>query len=78
MNLSTNAAEDHNHSYQKEDRNKDGLRTKWIDQPIFIKGVITNLKEKWIHGYQNMTVMSSKIKIVEPAFHRIPTPRKPV
>ena len=27
MNLSANAAEEHNHSYQKEDRNKDGSRT---------------------------------------------------
>ena len=64
MNLSANATEDHNHSYQKEDRNKDGPRAEWIDQPTFIKEIITSLKEKWIHGYQNRTLMSNRIKII--------------
>ena len=48
----------------EEDRKKDGSRAGWIDQPTFIKRIITSLKEKWIHGYQNRTVMSNKIKIV--------------
>ena len=39
-------------------------KIEWIDQPTFIKEIITSLKEKWIHGYQNMTVMSNRIKIV--------------
>ena len=63
MNLSENATQDHNHSYQKKGRNKDGSRAEWIDQPTFIKGIITCLKKKWIHGYQNMTVMSNRTKI---------------
>ena len=39
-------------------------RTGWIDQPTFIKGIITRLNEKWVHRCHNMTVMSSRAKIV--------------
>ena len=63
MNLSANAAEDYNRSHQNKGRNKDGSRTKWKAQPTFIKGTITSLKEKWFHGYHNMTVMNNSIKI---------------
>ena len=52
MNLSANAAKDHNDSYQKEDRKIDGLRRQWIDQPTFIKRIIASLKEKWIQENQ--------------------------
>ena len=52
MNLSANAAKDHNDSYQEEDRKIDGLRRQWIDQPTFIKRIIASLKEKWIQENQ--------------------------
>ena len=41
MNLSANATEDHSHSYQKEDRNRNGSRSERKHQPMFIKGIIT-------------------------------------
>ena len=63
-NLSVNAAEDHNHSYQKEDRNENGSRTERIDQSTSIKVIITRLKEKWVSRYQNMAVMSNRINVV--------------
>ena len=56
--------EDQNLSFQKEDKNQNGSRTEWIDQLTFIKGIINRLKEKSIDGYQNMRVMSNRIKIV--------------
>ena len=55
---------DQNLSFQKEDRKQNGSRTEWIDQLTFIKGIINRLKEKSIDGYQNMRVMSNRIKIV--------------
>ena len=55
---------DQNRSFQKEDRNQNGSRTEWIDQLTFIKGIINRLNEKSIDGYQNMRVMSNRIKIV--------------
>ena len=39
-------------------------RTKKIDKSTFTKGIITRLNEKWVHRYQNKTVMSNRTKIV--------------
>ena len=78
VNLSANAAEDHNWSYQKKDRNKDGSRTDWIGHAIFIKESLPPWKRKGFMDTRIWQSWATGSKLLETTFHRILTPRKSV